>query len=127
MPILNGFEATQRIREIEEQFQAKWGTVARPSNRLNGRIPIFAISASLRESQRDELMRHGMDGWILKPVDFKRLNIIMQGVLDPLRRRQDMYHPGCNWESGGWLSSTMPNVPADDLPIPTPSSSSTLA
>ena len=127
MPILNGFEATQKIREIEEQFEAKWGTLARPSKRLNGRIPIFAISASLRESQRDELMRYGMDGWILKPVDFKRLNIIMQGVLDPSRRRQDMYFPGCNWECGGWLSSTMPHDPDEEPPLPTPSSSSTLA
>jgi DNA-binding response OmpR family regulator len=127
MPILDGFGATQRIREIEQQFEAKWGSTSpRLSKRLNSRIPIFAVSASLRESQRDELMRYGLDGWILKPVDFKRLNVVMQGVLDPARRRQDMYKSGCSWESGGWLSSKMPDDPDDAPAITTPSSSATV-
>ena len=127
MPILDGFGATQRIREIEQQFEAKWGPISpRLSKRLNGRIPIFAVSASLRESQRDELMRYGLDGWVLKPVDFKRLNVVMQGVLDPVRRRQDMYQPSCSWENGGWLSSKMPDDPDDAPPIATTSSSATV-
>ncbi|EAU85944.2 atypical/HisK protein kinase [Coprinopsis cinerea okayama7 len=76
MPILNGFEATEQIRQVEPQPSMP----SRPSCKLNdGRIPIFAVSASLKESQRDELAEHGMDGWILKPIDFKRLNTILKG------------------------------------------------
>lgn len=104
MPILDGFQATQRIREAEERLKTSRSAPSpRHSQKQNGRIPIFAVSASLRESQREELMRYGMDGWILKPVDFKRLKIIMQGILDPIQRDKDIYQPGCNWESGGWL------------------------
>ncbi|KAG2010111.1 atypical/HisK protein kinase [Coprinopsis cinerea AmutBmut pab1-1] len=100
MPILNGFEATEQIRQVEPQPSMP----SRPSCKLNdGRIPIFAVSASLKESQRDELAEHGMDGWILKPIDFKRLNTILKGVLDPDQRKRDMYRMGYNWEDGGWL------------------------
>ncbi|KAF9013357.1 hypothetical protein BDQ17DRAFT_1386916 [Cyathus striatus] len=71
MPILNGFEATRRIRDLEKSTVGS-PPIKRLSHILNGRIPIFAVSASLFEHQRDELFEHGMDGWILKPIDFKR-------------------------------------------------------
>lgn len=105
MPILNGFEATQRIRALEKATaQDRPGQVARRlSHELSGRIPIFAVSASLLEQQRDRLADYGLDGWILKPIDFKRLDVILKGVLDPQQRERDLYRPGCNWELGGWL------------------------
>ncbi len=100
MPILNGYEATERIRSQEQNLEL----VDRISHKLNGRIPIFAVSASLSEHQREELFKLGMDGWILKPIDFKRLRALLRGVIDPHQRAKDVYHPGCNWEIGGWLS-----------------------
>lgn len=107
MPILDGFQATRRIRETESKLKATntSSSTFRLSNRLNGRIPVFAISASLQESQREMLMEHGMDGWILKPVDFKRLKVIISGVLDTNQRRADVYKSGCNWELGGWFAA----------------------
>lgn len=107
MPLLNGYEATERIRGLEQKTTE---TVDRSSHKLNGRLPIFAVSASLFEHQRDELYRLGMDGWILKPIDFKRLRTILRGVLDPVQRQKDIYHPGCNWEIGGWLSAPDPKA-----------------
>ena len=100
MPLLNGYEATERIRAFEQNLE----TLDRISHQLNGRIPIFAVSASLFEAQRDELHKLGMDGWILKPIDFKRLRIILRGVVDPLQREKDVYRVGVNWEIGGWLT-----------------------
>ncbi|KAI0775514.1 hypothetical protein BD413DRAFT_470488 [Trametes elegans] len=100
MPLINGYEATERIRAIEEQAEA----LDRVSHKLNGRLPIFAVSASLFEHQREELSRLGMDGWILKPIDFKRLRNILRGVVDPVQREKDIYRPGITWEVGGWLS-----------------------
>lgn len=44
------------------------------THQVNGRIPILAVSASLSENQRQEITDVGLDGWILKPVDFKRLS-----------------------------------------------------
>lgn len=102
MPILNGFEATERIREFEKTERST-PLSRRLSHELNGRIPIFAVSASLSEIQYDELHDLGMDGWILKPIDFKRLDIILSGVTDLSQRKLDLYRPGCSWEIGGWL------------------------
>lgn len=105
MPLLNGYEATERIRALEQDGK---NPRERLSHLLNGRIPIFAVSASLLEVQRDEMYSLGMDGWILKPIDFKRLRIILRGVTDLAQRKKDVYHSGGNWEHGGWL--TMANV-----------------
>ncbi|KAI0330793.1 hypothetical protein GY45DRAFT_1370433 [Cubamyces sp. BRFM 1775] len=100
MPLINGYEATERIRALEKDVEL----LDRISHQYNGRIPIFAVSASLFEHQRDELFKLGMDGWILKPIDFRRLRAILRGVVDPIQREKDVYRPGINWEIGGWLS-----------------------
>ncbi|OBZ71696.1 Histidine protein kinase 1 [Grifola frondosa] len=100
MPIINGYEATERIRAVEQKVNVR----DRVSHKINGRIPIFAVSASLVERQRDDLHALGMDGWILKPIDFKRLRVILRGVTDPVQREKDIYQPGCSWEIGGWFS-----------------------
>ncbi|KAG6832020.1 hypothetical protein H0H92_006056 [Tricholoma furcatifolium] len=100
MPILNGFEATQKIRELE---QASPLPLTRQSHRLHGRLPIFAVSASLVEKQHDELRQIGMDGWILKPIDFRRLKALMRSVVDSEEKTRDTYRLGYNWEEGGWL------------------------
>ncbi|TFK70397.1 hypothetical protein BDN72DRAFT_766552 [Pluteus cervinus] len=104
MPILDGFKATQQIREVERDVPIPPDLEGQTPQKPNPRIPIFAVSASLKERQRQELLDYGMDGWVLKPIDFKRLNEILRGVTDPLDRRRLQYKPDCNWEKGGWLT-----------------------
>lgn len=111
MPILNGFESTEQIRSFEKKNSLP---LSRLSQELNGRIPVFAVSASLVESQRNELWDYGIDGWILKPINFKRLNEILKGVTNPVQREKDLYMSGCNWEDGGWLYP--PYRPPTDTP-----------
>ncbi|KAK2459669.1 hypothetical protein APHAL10511_008314 [Amanita phalloides] len=105
MPLLNGFETAQRIRDFEKkQTSAEGdGPQCRRRSHILNRIPIFAVSASLVEKQRMELLNYGLDGWILKPIDFKRLKILLHGVTDPIQRQRDVYYPGFDWENGGWL------------------------
>ncbi|EIW81252.1 hypothetical protein CONPUDRAFT_104552 [Coniophora puteana RWD-64-598 SS2] len=106
MPILNGFESTEQIRKHEttrpppDQLPEEQ---RRQSQVLNGRIPIFAVSASLFENQRGELLSYGFDGWLLKPIDFDRLRVILKGTLDRNQRKLEIYKPGRVWEAGGWL------------------------
>lgn len=109
MPLLNGYEATERIRALEQESKT---SPDRLSYKLNGRLPIFAVSASLLEVQRQDMYNLGIDGWILKPIDFKRLRVILKGVTDAHQREKDIYRPGCSWELGGWLASS--KVPSDD-------------
>ena len=51
MPVMDGLEATHRIREREDGAEVK----------------IAAITASVFEDQREEWMRAGIDGFIRKP------------------------------------------------------------
>lgn len=102
MPILNGFDAAKAIRTLEKESPSLSNASERTSRSLNGRIPIFAVSASLLERQREEMISFGMDGWILKPIEFKRLRDILTGILDPTQRDKDVYRAGY-WEIGGWL------------------------
>lgn len=106
MPIVNGFEAAQHIRALEADKTVRV-QMDRVSHKLNGRLPIFAVSASLVEQQREELISYGMDGWILKPIDFKRLNTILEGVTDIEQRNRDIYRLGAHWELGGWLEDRL--------------------
>ncbi|KAK7048150.1 ATP-binding cassette transporter [Favolaschia claudopus] len=118
MPILNGYEATERIRDLEKATPS--AESPRRSHRHNGgHIPIFAVSASLQEERREEMINRGIDGWILKPIDFKRLKIILSGVTNRGQRETDIYQSGCSWEAGGWLvipPSPPPSPP--ELPAP---------
>jgi hypothetical protein len=117
MPILNGFEATECIRAFEHDIANEATEKARLSHALNGRIPIFAVSASLVESQHEDMANRGIDGWILKPIDVKRLKVILQGVTNPKQRERDLYRPGCSWEAGGWLVEP---ISGDRIPVITP-------
>lgn len=104
MPVMDGYEATERIRSLEKGR----ALADRPSHQRNGRIPIIAVSASLFEHQRAKLCELGIDGWILKPIDWMRLCVLFHGIDDLLARERELYSPGCSWEIGGWFS--MPEI-----------------
>lgn len=92
MPIVDGHGATKLIREHEESRQS-----AR-------KIPVFAVSASLIERDKQMYIDSGFDGWIMKPIDFQRLNHLLSGVyMNDIRNGDDsIYMPG-KWEQGGWF------------------------
>lgn len=100
MPLVGGIEATRMIRDLEKQ----------PSSPISlsprvvpyGRIPIVAVSASLSEHRVREYIDTGFDGWILKPIDFKRLEAILRAVEDE-KTREILYYGEGNWEKGGWF------------------------
>ncbi len=100
MPIVDGFSSTKMIRSFEKTH----GRSCLSSRAgQNGRIPIFAVSASLVEKEKDKYIMTGFDGWILKPVDFKRIDLMLKGIVDSDARNECVYEPG-KWERGGWFS-----------------------
>ncbi|OCT46390.1 phytochrome-like histidine kinase PHY1p [Cladophialophora carrionii] len=101
MPIVDGFSSTKMIRSYEKT-QGKSCLSSRAGQ--NGRVPIFAVSASLVEKERNKYVETGFDGWILKPVDFKRVDLLLKGIVDEEARNECLYQPG-KWERGGWFSS----------------------
>ena len=102
MPIVDGFTSTKMIRSLEKTH-GKSSLSSRAGK--NGRIPVFAVSASLVEKERDKYIQTGFDGWILKPVDFKRVDLLFKGISDDSVRDTCLYEPG-HWERGGWFFSS---------------------
>lgn len=98
MPIMDGFEAAREIRRLEQ--------VTPPPKdidpvRVDGQMPIFALSASLYEDDRVHLGAH-FDGWLLKPLDFNRLRALLGALLDSDKRAAEIYRQG-QWERGGYF------------------------
>lgn len=106
MPIVDGLTSTKMIRSFEKSFPDEFLSKRAA---LNGRVPIFAVSASLVEKNRQVYIDAGFDGWILKPIDFKRLTVIMSGIVDEETRERCLYEPG-EWERGGWFAKRQPDV-----------------
>ncbi|GAA6057033.1 hypothetical protein JCM3770_005219 [Rhodotorula araucariae] len=103
MPIMNGVEASRNIRRIEREAPVD-SDKQRETSRLNRGIPILAVSASLPERERPTIVDAELDGWLLKPIDFKRLRQLMRGSFDNNARNAEIYRAG-QWERGGWLHS----------------------
>jgi len=64
MPVMDGMEATELIREFEKD------------NDLNP-VPIIAITAHSMDGDRERFLNSGMDDYISKPIDKNRLGIII--------------------------------------------------
>ncbi len=61
---MDGKTAAKEIRKMEATLSPRRDI---DPLRVDGRIPIFAVSASLYESDRSTLAEN-FDGWLLKPV-----------------------------------------------------------
>jgi len=59
MPEMNGYEATERIRELEKDTEQH--------------ITILAMTAHAMQGAREECLRHGMDGYLTKPINTETL------------------------------------------------------
>lgn len=53
MPVMDGYEATTIIKQSEE----------------GRKTPVYALTASALEEQRQEILEHGCDGFVRKPFD----------------------------------------------------------
>ncbi|HHC11219.1 MAG TPA: response regulator [Campylobacterales bacterium] len=65
MPIMNGIEATQAILKYEKEKNLS-------------HIPIVAVTANALKGDRERFLSEGMDDYVSKPVDFKRLVTVLQ-------------------------------------------------
>ena len=108
MPIVDGLTSTKMIRAFERKDA---GSSLSPMADPHGRIPIIAVSASLVEHKRHTYVDAGFDAWILKPIDFARLETLLRGIADDAVRDEALYVPG-EWERGGWFAKRG-NAPAD--------------
>lgn len=64
MPVMDGLEATVKIREIETQ------------NNIDKRTPIIALTANTMDNDKEKCLSYGMDEFMTKPFDIEKLNSI---------------------------------------------------
>ena len=64
MPEMDGREATQKIRELE-----------RDSGK---RVPIIALSAEAQPEEMESSLQAGIDDYITKPIDAKKLKSVLK-------------------------------------------------
>jgi len=64
MPVMDGIEATVKIREIERM------------DKIEERTPIIALTANTMDNDRDKCISFGMDEFMAKPFDIEKLNSI---------------------------------------------------
>ncbi|BCS96711.1 hypothetical protein DSLASN_23430 [Desulfoluna limicola] len=67
MPVMDGLEATRRIREMEAGAERS--------------VPIIAMTASVTKEEREEDLEAGMDAVVSKPIDFGHLFKVMEDVV----------------------------------------------
>ncbi|KAK9060170.1 hypothetical protein SSX86_020874 [Deinandra increscens subsp. villosa] len=64
MPEMDGFEATQKIREMERTIN---------SHISNWHVPILAMTADVIQATHEECSKYGMDGYVSKPFEANQL------------------------------------------------------
>ncbi len=89
MPVMDGYEATKRIREIEAPHP--------------GRTPIIAMTASALQEERDLCLKSGMDGFVPKPI-----------LLEDLRRMLEVWTT--RWQTGRTIVHHRAQEDPDVLP-----------
>ncbi len=71
MPVMDGLEATVKIREIEN------------TSNTEKRTPIIALTANTMDNDRDKCLSYGMDEFMAKPFDIEKLNSIFDELKIP--------------------------------------------
>lgn len=75
MPVIDGFELTKRIREMEQDESSKQTSV-----RESRRLPIVALTAHALDRDRKACLQAGFDSWLPKPIDRNQLFQVLAQV-----------------------------------------------
>ena len=67
MPVMDGYEATRRIRQLENPKQSS--------------IPIIAMTANAFDEDRKATLDCGMNGFISKPIDLQEVVQVLRDVI----------------------------------------------
>jgi len=68
MPVMDGFEATRRIRSSERHKNAI----------------ILAVTAAISDKDRKKCAQSGMNGFVTKPLEINRLNQVLKEIANGL-------------------------------------------
>lgn len=75
MPIMDGFEATQTIRDKEIEAELK---SAKLGESTSEHLPIIGMSSHLFNGEKSRCFAAGMDDYLAKPIEFYKLQGLLQ-------------------------------------------------
>lgn len=78
MPRMNGFECTASIREFETEKQTGVDHGAPGLKSWGRRVPIVAMTGNALEGDREKCLAAGMDDYMMKPINKKRILEMVQ-------------------------------------------------
>lgn len=81
MPVMDGLEATRKIRQYEQAQNSKGPVCVR--------VPIVAMTAYDDDQERSASKNAGMDGFISKPIDIKSIGSTLQQIIESSRPSAD--------------------------------------
>jgi len=86
MPVLDGFCATTSIRQMEQSRRSSPDSMVRS-------MPIVAMTAHAMSGDAERIISAGMDGYISKPLNAKKLQELLQLVATGQLQKSHSFQP----------------------------------
>ncbi len=109
MPVLDGYEATRKIREREAE-KRNAGPETLPWDSRSG-IPIIALTAHALTGEREKCLAAGMNDYITKPIQSTKLFEVLTRWISPSNRPATiMPQAGPGSAAGDALPAALPGI-----------------
>lgn len=102
MPILDGLEATQRIRQLESDGE---------------HIPIIAITAGAMAEDEQRCLQAGMDDYLSKPIEIKQLASVLNTLVLHVQGRTDEWSDSSELPETTQIETSGPKSLNIDAPL----------
>ena len=91
MPIMDGFELTRRVRELELE--------------TTEHLPIIAVTANALQGEAERCLAEGMDDYLAKPVELIRLKEMLAKWMPAIQTESSETDAGTNADSKGAIDT----------------------
>ncbi len=106
MPEMDGYEATGKIRDWEDEA-GNWNLKSRDSGI---RIPIIAMTAHAMKGDKEKCLKAGMDGYVSKPINQDILFHKLWKTVRPLGGTQEVELQGNTGPEKSAMTSDLPRT-----------------